>query len=762
MTTSRDFQPHLAVSGPRLPHTWVSGDPLTASEQALIDHAAAGELLSLGKPETDRKKMEEWSPDRTIRAAVLLHLLVAPEWSVHAKGVRLTGARISGVFDLESTVLRCPLLLDACLLEDPHSVVLDYATVPRLALSGCHLAGLSAEMLVVKQVLALDDSTLSGPVRLPGADIAGAFSCRGARLTGADGNGNALVAETVKVGGHVLFDEGFTTDGALRLLGADISGQLSCRGARLTGADTDGDALIADGVKVGGDVFLDQGFTADGAVRLSGAHITGQLNCRGARLTGADTDGNALIAEAVKVGGHVLLDQGFTTAGAVRLLGADITGQLSCRGARLTGADTDGNALVADQVKVGGSVFLDEGFTTDGAVRLHGADITGQLSCRGARLTGADTDGNALIADQVKVGGDVFLDQGFTADGAVRLLGADITGQLNCAGARLTGANTDGNALIADNVKVGGDVFLDERFTAAGAVSLTAGRIDGAMSLAKAELTGPVALRAAGVRVGHELRWEPRSPVKGLVDLERAAVQRLDDDWSLPSAHWPPAGKLLLAGLVYDGFGGTHQADWSQRLDWIRRHHTTPVPGQRAAFATQPYEQLARVYRQAGQDSDARAIAIARRNDLRRYPNLSRLSRPRRVGNWLLDKTIKHGYQPLRAVGLLVAVYLVTVLAFWGAQHHDTVIVPAKDVRTLTPTPTGLHCTASYPCFYPAGYALDVVVPIINVRQAENWRPNGDADWGWAYGGGSWLATGLGWAFSTLAVVGYTGLVRKD
>jgi hypothetical protein len=90
------------------------------------------------------------------------------------------------------------------------------------------------------------------------------------------------------------------------------------------------------------------------------------------------------------------------------------------------------------------------------------------------------------------------------------------------------------------------------------------------------------------------------------------------------------------------------------------------------------------------------------------------------------------------------------------------VIVPAKDIRTLTPTPTALQCTASYACFYPAGYALDVVVPIVNVRQAENWRPNGEADWGWAYVGGSWLATGFGWAFSTLAVVGYTGLVRKD
>jgi hypothetical protein len=165
------------------------------------------------------------------------------------------------------------------------------------------------------------------------------------------------------------------------------------------------------------------------------------------------------------------------------------------------------------------------------------------------------------------------------------------------------------------------------------------------------------------------------------------------------------------------------------------------------------------VYRQSGQESEARQVAIARRNDLRRYGSLTG---PLKVGNWLLDKTIRHGYQPLRAVGLLVAVYLAVLLVVWGAQHQDRVIVPAKDTKAIRPVPTALHCSPGYPCFYPAGYALDVVVPIINLRQAENWRPNGHAPWGWAYFAVGWVATGLGWAFTTLAVAGYTGLVRRD
>jgi hypothetical protein len=127
----------------------------------------------------------------------------------------------------------------------------------------------------------------------------------------------------------------------------------------------------------------------------------------------------------------------------------------------------------------------------------------------------------------------------------------------------------------------------------------------------------------------------------------------------------------------------------------------------------------------------------------------------------LLDVTIKHGYQPLRAVGMLAAVFLAAFLLSYVAQHHDAV-APVNDTSSLHPTPTALICRPNYPCFYPLGYAIDLTVPIVKVGQADNWRMDGTAAWGWAYVGGAWVITGLGWAFTTLAVVGYTGLIRKD
>jgi hypothetical protein len=502
----------------------------------------------------------------------------------------------------------------------------------------------------------------------------------------------------------------------------------------------------------------------EGAIRLLDAEIAGQLSCRGGQLTGTDNGGNALIGDNLKVGGGAFF-QRFTAAGAIRLLDADINGQLVCRGAQLTGTDSDGDALVGDRMKVRGGAFFDQGFTASGAIRLSDVDIIGQLNFGGAKLTGADSVGNALVGDWITVSAGAFFNNVFTAAGAIRLVEAVITGQLNCRGAQLNGTDGEGNTLVSEAMKVGASVFFDHGFTAAGAVSVATARIGGSLFINGAELATsvavakPAALYAGGLHVGDQLRWAPLSPVRGLVDLERAAVHRLDDYWSLPDAHWPPAGQLRLAGFTYDGFGGQHQASWRQRLDWIRRSHTTASGTTPAAFAAQPYEQLARVYWQAGQEQEARKVAIARRSDLRRYGSLSR---PQKLGNWLLDKTIRHGYQPLRAVVWLGLVYLAVLGVFLYAQHQDRVIVPAKDTKTIQPAPTALHCSPGYPCFYPAGYAVDVVVPIVKLRQAENWRPNGHAPWGWVYFAVGWAATGLGWAFTTLAVAGYTGLVRKD
>jgi hypothetical protein len=672
----------------------------------MIAAAGTGKLVDWGEGPFSLTVMQTWGEERTIRADVLRHLLVAGQWPVDTRGVRLRGVRITGQLDLEAAVLRRPLSLDCCYLDADEAICFDYVTASRVALARCHMAGLKGRMLRARE-LDLSGSTLTGP---------------------------------------------------LQLSAADIPGSLSCGGVQLTSHDEDGDALIGDGMKVGAGVFLDQGFIAAGAVRLPGADITGQLNCRGAQLTGYDRDGNALVGDGMKVGGDVFLDQGFIAAGAVRLPGADITGKLNCGGARLAGQG--GNALDASGMKVSGDVILAGGFSAAGAIRLHDADITGQLNCAGAQLTGYDRHGDALIGDGMKVSGDVFLNRGFTSAGAVRLPGADITGQLNCGGARLAGQG--GKALDASGMKVGGDMFLDGGFTAAGTISLNSAHVGGSVWLRPTALAGvnTVALTAAKAQIVGHLRWKPAERVLGRVNLEGATVGELDDDWSRNrvNGYWPIGGLLSLDGFIYGRFGGNQQATVEQRLAWIRSQYQQPAEGGSAAFGTQPYEQLAAVYRQAGQDDQARKVAIARRADPRKY---GKLNPYRRFGNWFLDWTIKYGYQTWRAAAGLAAVFVIfLVLSIFAQRHH--VIVPIGEIDGLHSVPSATQCTSEYPCFYPAGYTVDTVIPIINVHQADYWGPDGDAPWGWAWVGLTWVATAAGWALATLLVAGYTGLVRQD
>ena len=77
------------------------GGSLLPLEVEMIACAAAGELVDRGAGPSDLAEMQAWGQERTVRAEVLQHLLIAGLWPVHAKGVRLRGVRISGHLDLK-------------------------------------------------------------------------------------------------------------------------------------------------------------------------------------------------------------------------------------------------------------------------------------------------------------------------------------------------------------------------------------------------------------------------------------------------------------------------------------------------------------------------------------------------------------------------------------------------------------------------------------------------------------------------------------
>lgn len=98
--------------------------------------------------------------------------------------------------------------------------------------------------------------------------------------------------------------------------------------------------------------------------------------------------------------------------------------------------------LTAERLTVNGSLFLRRGFTATGQVTLIGASISGDLDCTeghfGSPATqqkGSDPDvapNVVLMLNRVSVGGGAFLGPEFVAHGVVLLVDATIKGSLDC------------------------------------------------------------------------------------------------------------------------------------------------------------------------------------------------------------------------------------------------------------------------------------------------------------------------------------------
>jgi hypothetical protein len=353
-------------------------------EQSLVEHVCSGELLDLAADDeaVDKAAMRSWGETRAIRATVIRDILrgrLAPD--PDPRGLRLRGARITGRLDLENLSTDVSFELEDCLLEE--GIVARDARLAWVGLTGCQIEHPAEPPLDADRV-----------------------TCSALDLTGA------------RIIGHA-------GRGAVNLRGGHIGGQLSCDGAELS--NDSGPALSADALQVDQDMSLSDVFTATGsgghgAVRMSGARIGGQLNCDGAKLR--NDSGPALSADTLEVNQGMSLSNVFTATGsgghgAVHLGGARIGGQLNCDRAELR--NDSGPALWADGLHVDQDMFLSNVFTAtgsggDGALRLRGARIGRQLSCKGAKLR--NDSGPALSAYTLQVGQDMFLSDGFTAAGS--------------------------------------------------------------------------------------------------------------------------------------------------------------------------------------------------------------------------------------------------------------------------------------------------------------------------------------------------------
>lgn len=389
----------------------------------LVAAARSGDWLDLADGEDDDPAdADQWPDDRRVPADAIRAALLTPDLTPDPRGLRLHGADITGLLDLEYATVPCRLRLTNCRFSRP--IHMEGATVDALVLRECHIQSLDLDGAQISGSVFLQEITATGGVRTLGSHIGGHLVLRDTTIT--NPGGIALYLDNARVDNSVQINGGFT--GEVRALGATVGGSVVMSDATITNPGDD--ALSLHNARITEDVVLSQGFTVIGRVRAIGAHIGGQLTMTGATL--ANPGGDALCLDSAQVAGDVFL-KGINASGEVRALGARIGGQLNLRNATLT--NPDGDALSLHHADITGNALLDEGFSTTGAIRAPGAHIGGQLLMRGAVLT--NPGGVALDLENADIARGALLNRGFTAQGRVLAVGTQIGGQLSLRGARV-------------------------------------------------------------------------------------------------------------------------------------------------------------------------------------------------------------------------------------------------------------------------------------------------------------------------------------
>ncbi|MFC1793147.1 hypothetical protein ACFL3Q_06130, partial [Planctomycetota bacterium] len=374
--------------------------------------------------------------------------------------------------------------------------------------------------------------------------------------------------------------------------------------------------------------------------------------------------------------------------------------------------------------------------TANGEVRLHGATVGRNLVCSKCQFI--NKDGIALNADGLRIAGNVFLHEGFHAEGEVRLIGTTVGGSLVCEKGQFI--NKDAYALCADRLKVEGTVFLRNRFRAQGAVSLHGVSIDKEFCLTDVDSPGEMELILDSTKLG-----------------------TLYDD----QKSWPGPGRLSLHGLEYGVISIDSPRDAKTRIEWLRRQD---------GFSPQPYEQLAKVLRESGDDAGARDVLVAKNKD---KADRTELTRAEWFWYRLFGPLIGYGHKPWLALRLALVIILFGLLFFKQGYSHGLVTPPSDsayakegDAGIRAPVDTNRRISEVYPVFNSLVYSIDVFVPVVDLHQAKYWLPNANRgpelfptnSAAFCAGGlllfWLWVETACGWVLTTLFLVGLTGLVR--
>lgn len=285
--------------------------PLLPAEEEVIARLLSGNFDRLG----DGSRPEGADPTREVRATFLRFLMLGGEDGCrpHEKGVRVSGAWITGILDLEACRVPYDIGLSDCRFE--AAPVLRAAIINRLFLDGSFLPGLQAERLEARGGVYLRGAEVTEAVNIAQSRFGGNLECDGATIRTTRGfalNANSLEARNVMLRGVHL-------RGGINLAGAQLDADFDCAGAVV--ARDDAAAIEAGASEVRGAVVL-RNTRIEGEVRFVASQISGDMDCSGGSFSHAGQV--AIDISRTVVQGALFLRGGAAINGTLGMTGASI------------------------------------------------------------------------------------------------------------------------------------------------------------------------------------------------------------------------------------------------------------------------------------------------------------------------------------------------------------------------------------------------------------------------------------------------------
>jgi hypothetical protein len=193
-------------------------------------------------------------------------------------------------------------------------------------------------------------------------------------------------------------------------------------------------------------------------------------------------------------------------------------------------------------------------------------------------------------------------------------------------------------------------------------------------------------------------------------------------------------------------------------------------------YITQPYTQLASVYRAIGQDEQANAVLVARAE------RLGELAAPLSAqGLWYryIGRLIGYGYEPFRAIKIGAGIVLFGALVFTIGARRGLMAETKLAEHVLSNQNEGSIVSPTYPRFNPLVYSLDVFLPFADLHQRCYWIPGErltkprtsrncfmhigpySVKWSGLLRSYLWFQTLAGWTLCTLLAAAVTGIVQS-